>query len=265
MKKRLIIALAGVSLLVGVVAAPTLAAAGGVDRYQVGTTAYTVTVLDTFIHNFVVTANPCDGSIAITGATPVDSGYYTTETVTGTLANGVISFNSTYNGPYNPGFTWSGSFPVGGGALSGMFTGTVTAAPTTFTTFKNHGGYVSSMGGGAEAAHSCIGMPIKPGDAAASAGSLDAAAIQARLAANGARLLATLEAVIARLQATAKANAHAVAAVQKHVDALKAGASGLDRASKAVGGAGGSGHPTKSTLPAPAQDHPGPGSHPGKP
>ena len=28
------------------------------------------------------------------------------------------------------------------------------------TQFKNHGDYVSSMGGGADAAHSCIGMPI---------------------------------------------------------------------------------------------------------
>ena len=26
--------------------------------------------------------------------------------------------------------------------------------------FKNHGDYVSSQGGGSDAAHSCIGMPI---------------------------------------------------------------------------------------------------------
>jgi hypothetical protein len=26
--------------------------------------------------------------------------------------------------------------------------------------FKNHGEYVSSQGGGSDAAHSCIGMPI---------------------------------------------------------------------------------------------------------
>ena len=31
---------------------------------------------------------------------------------------------------------------------------------TNTSTFKNHGEYVSSMGGGADAAHSCIGMPI---------------------------------------------------------------------------------------------------------
>jgi hypothetical protein len=26
--------------------------------------------------------------------------------------------------------------------------------------FKNHGDYVSSQGGGSDAAHSCIGMPV---------------------------------------------------------------------------------------------------------
>ena len=259
MKKRMLIALTGVGLLVGVVAGPALAASGAPDRYQVGTTSYTVAVLDTYMHTFVVTANPCDGTIAITGATLVDSGYYTTETVTGTLVNGVISFTATYNGPHNPGYTWSGSFPVGGGALSGEFTGTVTAAPTTFTTFKNHGDYVSSMGGGADAAHSCIGMPMT------SRSGPDVAAAAATLAANEARLIANLEAVIARLQANAKASVHAAAAIQKHVDALKSGNSGLDRAAKAVSGAGGSAHATKPTLPDPAQEHPTPGNHPGKP
>jgi hypothetical protein len=160
MKKRMFAALAAVGLLVGVVAGPVLGSAGGVQRYQVATTSYTVAVLDTFIHTFVVSMNPCDVSIAITGATPVESAYYTTETVTGTLTGGIISFNATYDGPYNPGFAWSGSFPVGGGALSGQYTGTVTAAPTTFSSYKNHGDYVSTMGGGRDAAHSCIGKPI---------------------------------------------------------------------------------------------------------
>ncbi|MDP9483013.1 MAG: hypothetical protein M3P84_07300 [Chloroflexota bacterium] len=155
----MLVALAAVGLLVGVVAGPVLAGSG-VQRYQVATTSYTVAVLDTYIHTFVVSVNPCDMSLAITGSTPVDSGYYTTETVTGTLAGGVISFDATYDGPYSPGFAWSGSFPVGGGTLSGLYTGTVTAAPTTFSDYKNHGDYVSSMGGGRDAAHSCIGKPI---------------------------------------------------------------------------------------------------------
>ena len=170
MRQRLFITLASVSLSVGLVAAPALAVGGGPARYQVATTSYSVAVLDAFIHTFIVVANPCDGSIAITGSTPIDSGYYTTETVTGTQAGGVITFSSTYDGPYNPGFMWSGSFPVGGGALSGDYTGTVTAAPSTMTSFKNHGDYVSSMGGGPDAAHSCIGMPITHDEGASSDG-----------------------------------------------------------------------------------------------
>ncbi len=31
----------------------------------------------------------------------------------------------------------------------------------TMSNFKNHGDYVSSVGGGSDAAHSCIGMPVK--------------------------------------------------------------------------------------------------------
>lgn len=33
--------------------------------------------------------------------------------------------------------------------------------PIATTNYKNHGEYVSSVGGGSDAAHSCIGMPIK--------------------------------------------------------------------------------------------------------
>ena len=164
MRQRFLISLAAVSLLVGIVAAPALAAGNGPARYQAATTSYQVAVLDTYIHDFIVVSNPCDGSIAITGSTPVNSGYYTTETVAGTQLAGVITFTSVYDGPYSPGFTWSGSFPIAGGALSGDYTGTVTAGPTTMTAFKNHGDYVSSMGGGPDAAHSCIGKPITPDD-----------------------------------------------------------------------------------------------------
>ena len=34
------------------------------------------------------------------------------------------------------------------------------AVITNSSTYKNHGEYVSSQGGGSDAAHSCIGMPI---------------------------------------------------------------------------------------------------------
>ncbi len=252
MKHRMVVALAAVGMLAGVVAGPAFASAGGVERYQVGTTTYTLTVLDTYIHTFVVTANPCDGTIAITGSTPVDSGYYTTETVTGTLAAGVISFNSTYDGPYNPGFTWSGSFPVAGGALSGPYPGTVTAAPSTFTTFKNHGDFVSWKGGGPEAAHSCIGKPIASGagsDAAAAAAADSASGPDA--ATRAARLIATLNAALGHVS-----NPTAKAAIQRHIDAITASGTPSNR------GSHGSGHPTPAAS---GTDHPTSGSHPGKP
>src|SRR5450759_5301644 len=110
--KRLLVSLAAASLIVGLAAGPVAAAAGGVQRNQVTTTSYTVSVLDTYIHNYTVTTNPCDGTVAITGATPVASGYYTAETITGTLASGVIWFTSTYDGPYSPGYSYMGNFPV---------------------------------------------------------------------------------------------------------------------------------------------------------
>lgn len=158
--RRLLGTLAAVGLLAGMAAAPVTAASNGVARHQVTTVDYTIMVLGTYQHDFIVTTSPCDGSLTITGSTPVSSGYYTIETVAGTLSAGVISFSSTYAGPYNTGYTWSGSFPVGGGALSGQFTGTVTAGTNTAPVYANHGDYVSAMGGGSDAAHACVGMPI---------------------------------------------------------------------------------------------------------
>jgi hypothetical protein len=249
MKRRILIALTSVGLLVGVAAAPVMAAPYGPDRYQTATTTYDIAVLDTYHHTYVVTLNPCDGTIAITGST-VPGDYYTTETVTGTLASGVITFSSVYDGPYNAGYAWSGSFPVAGGALLGMYTGTVTVTGTTSTAFKNHGEYVADAGGGADAAHSCIGMPIKPADEAAAVKGPDVAA-----------LVAHLESVIAHLQADTKANAKAVAAIQRHVDALKAG----DKSPGKPANVPANDKPAKPDLPDQATNHPTPGNHPGKP
>ncbi|MCU0483994.1 MAG: hypothetical protein MUC54_06975 [Chloroflexi bacterium] len=246
MKRRILIALTSVGLLVGAAAAPAAAVPYGPDRYQVTTTTYDIAVLDTYHHLYTVTLNPCDGSIAITGAT-APGVYYTTETVTGTLAGGVISFSSTYDGPYNPGYTWSGSFPVGGGALSGQYTGTVTMTGTTSTAHRNHGEYVAATGGGADAAHACIGMPIVPPGGAAEGTGPDTA-----------RLVAHLEAVIAKLQANAKANERAVAAIQRHVDAL--GAGGVPAATKPAK----PDKPAKPELPEQAKGNPNPGN-PGRP
>jgi hypothetical protein len=257
MRQRMIIALAAVGLLTAIVAGPALAGAGGVQRYQVATTSYTLSVLDAFTHTFVVTLNPCDESIAITGSTPLGSGYYTTETVVGMLTSGVISFSATYDGPYSSGFAWSGSFPVAGGPLSGQYTGTVTAAPTTFSSYKNHGQFVSSMGGGPEGAHSCIGKPIKSEhETLSNAGTEGVEAAKAKdKAAQWARLLAKFEALLARLNSS-----NGTSAIQKHIDRIS-----TESAAK---------HPDHQKKPklakkpassASVKDHSNHGNHSGKP
>ena len=158
--RKLLITAAVIAVLVGLLAAPALAGEGP-ERYQSETRTYQIAVLNTYIHNYTVTLNPCDGTIVIDGSTPVDSGYYTEETVTGVLLNGVISFHSEYDGPHDPTYSWNGSFPIAGGALSGDYLGTVTLTGTSETEYKNHGQFVREMGGGADAAHSCIGMPVQ--------------------------------------------------------------------------------------------------------
>ena len=66
---------------------------------------------------------------------------------------------------YNTPFTWSYTGPLAGGTAHNSLG---QSGPMTFSyvetgksNFKNHGEYVSSVGGGSDAAHSCIGMPIK--------------------------------------------------------------------------------------------------------
>jgi len=264
MKQRLFVALIAVGLLAGIVAGPVLAGAGGVQRYQFATTSYTLTVLDTFIHTFVVTLNPCDDTIAITGSTPLESGYYTIETVSGTLAGDVISFSSTYDGPYNPGFIWSGSFPVAGGPLTGPYPGTVIAGPTTSSSYKNHGDFVSSMGGGPEAAHSCIGKPITSKDDTLSVADSEGADPDKAKdkTAQQSRLVATLEAVLAKLH-----NSHAIEAIQRHVDRIKG--AGPETSQGAEAGNDGDQqhpkHPKKPASSASGNDHSNNGNHSGKP
>jgi hypothetical protein len=286
MKKRMLIVLAGVGLLIGVVAAPALAAGGEPQRYQVTTNTYTMAL--GYGHTYTVVGNPCNGgSVTATGWQWGSDGNQAThnpdETITATLSpDGMsLTFSAVYDGGWGGSpYSWSGTFPVAGGtftvtdSLGGVYPDVaITLSSTTPTTYRNHGEYVVAMGGKADAAHSCIGMPITPAGKATGASGQDVVAVQARLAANIARLLANLEAVEARIHAAA--NAHATAAIQKHIDTIKSGDSGLVRAAKAASGAGGSSaasthpakptHPTKPALPAAAANHPTPSSHPSKP
>jgi hypothetical protein len=95
----------------------------------------------------------------------------------------------------------------------------------------------------------------------------DIAAIQARLAANEARLLDTLNKVLAKLQANPNANEHAIAALQKVIAQIQNGGVGLNRASDVVGNgaAAGPAAPTQAKDHPDANNHPGPDNHPGKP
>lgn len=166
--KRLLVSLAAVGLLVGLAAVPVAAAPGGVARNpdQVTTTVYYLTIGAG--HTFTIVFNGCDGSLVATGGQTGGP----TETITATLSNDgmYINISSVYNGGWGGSpYSWTGGFPVAGGTGTATVVGTTTtytfpvtilSTSTTTTTYANHGAYVSASGGGADAAHSCIGMPI---------------------------------------------------------------------------------------------------------
>lgn len=169
-------------LAVAVAAVATMAvvssASADVARYQ--TQSMTITAVqpegavgqfnNVWTHTYNVTLNPCDNTFSGTG------------TMEGTL-NGPVVGTETINGHLDPNnavsYTASRSFDnvvysLANAPLDGTTVTLATSTPvvpfvlefkvSTTTTptsnFKNHGDYVSQMGGGADAAHSCIGMPI---------------------------------------------------------------------------------------------------------
>ena len=148
-----------------------------VARYQTQTATFTATQpygavgqwQSVWKHNFVVTVNPCDGTF--TGsAKQYDNGgaFFADETVTGSFNGNTVNLNvmrpsdnvawSLTGAPTDentvtlattdPGVPWKVEFTVSQPQFSDA------------THYKNHGEYVSSQGGGADAAHSCIGTPI---------------------------------------------------------------------------------------------------------
>jgi hypothetical protein len=172
--KRLFFAVA-VAAVASIAVAAT--ASAKVDRYQAETATFTVTQplgqvgqwSHVWTHNYTVTVNPCDGTFTGTGKQYDDNGnFYADETVNGSFSGGKVNLTATRP---SDGLVYT---------LAGAPTDntTVTLATTTpvvpwviemkvtnpvFTNtsdYKNHGDYVSSQGGGDDAAHSCIGMPI---------------------------------------------------------------------------------------------------------
>jgi len=130
-------------------------------------------------HTYIITLG-CGGVLSATGWQWGSDGnpntHYPDETVTATLSADGTYINivsGVYVGgwPFNSGspYSWTGGFPVSGGALAAtdstgaVYTGlgyVVNLYKTSDGTYANHGAYVTAMGGGADAAHSCIGMPI---------------------------------------------------------------------------------------------------------
>ncbi len=134
-------------------------ASAGVDRYQVATGLTVTATFDgtTYVHTYTLDTN-CDGSFTGTGGI---ASLPLSETVNGTLNDQNITINGAYLGNYNPGYTWNYKGSLSGGNASDSMGQTVPLKfQLTMSNFKNHGDYVSSQGGGSDAAHSCIGMPI---------------------------------------------------------------------------------------------------------
>ena len=80
------------------------------------------------------------------------------ETVSGTIGGSNISFNAAYAD--GSGYTWSSDGTTGSDNGGRQFTVNNKLTINSTSSYKNHGDYVSAVGGGAAAAHSCIGMPI---------------------------------------------------------------------------------------------------------
>ena len=160
--KKIILAAA-----VAAVAAMAVAsfASADVARYQQATGLTVTSVFNgvTYLHTYSLTNNPCDGAGSFTGA-GVGGSVVPDEAISGTLSGQNIKINGVYPNSYlpDPGYTWSYNGPLSGGGTYTDSHGNQVAISFAVNTsnFKNHGDYVSSQGGGNDAAHSCIGMPI---------------------------------------------------------------------------------------------------------
>jgi hypothetical protein len=172
--KKIILAVAVAALAIMAVAS---AASAGVSRYQTSTGTLTVTLptLGNLVHTFQVELNPCDNSFTGTGSSVQNIPWPINETIKGTLNNGLLSFEATYGNEAAAfpgweqfaGYKWFTTAPGTANALTATdslgtpaFTANWTLKNVKTSDYKNHGEYVSSQGGGSDAAHSCIGMPI---------------------------------------------------------------------------------------------------------
>jgi hypothetical protein len=144
--------IAAASVAVTTVLAVASVASADVPRDQVQTATLTSTVHyqgTDYVHtyNINIAGGTFTGTGSVLGSIP--------ETISGTMnGSAVSSFSAAYQN--GSGYTWNSA---GSDSLGQTFS--VTNVLTNVTdTFKNHGQYVSQNGGGDDAAHSSIGMPI---------------------------------------------------------------------------------------------------------
>ena len=132
---------------------------------------------DVWKHTYNVTLNPCDGSFTGTGQA-IGTGYpgiYTNETITGNFDGTTVSYLAKYVAPSERSASYAVNGPISKSLIATAWNadGTkVDTAPnvlefnvsqtmTPLAPVKNHGDFVSQSPDKNDAAHSCIGMPIK--------------------------------------------------------------------------------------------------------
>lgn len=160
--RKFIIAATTIAALAVPAIAPALASAD-VQRNQTQTGTLVSTASDfhgidspTNVHTFTITTNPCDGTFTGSGSWSIGD-LTVNETINGTI-NGktVTSFDAKYDAPY-AGYVWHSA---GTDSWGDTFNVKNVLSLNNSSNYKNHGQYVSSQGGGDDAAHSCIGMPV---------------------------------------------------------------------------------------------------------
>ena len=152
-------------------------ASAGVARYQ--TQSMTITAVqpkdavgqwdNVWTHTYNVELNPCDGSFSGVGSlSGTGSGFYSDETIAGHLEEDAVTFTATRlvdglvyslsDAPLdNSTVTLATSNPHVSWPLEFKVSKTMGAS----SNYRNHGEYVAAQGGGSDAAHSCIGMPVR--------------------------------------------------------------------------------------------------------
>jgi hypothetical protein len=173
--KKIILAVAVAAVAITAVATSVASAGGPPARYQTQTATFTVLQPrnavgqydDVWTHNYKITINPCDNTFSGTGDVTANNAgpVVWTESITGSFGGNTVSFetipnagatfkvhNASYGVSVTADSTWTQNIVEMKASTPGI-TGT--------SDYKNHGDYVSSQGGGSDAAHSCIGMPVK--------------------------------------------------------------------------------------------------------